>query len=92
MKKSELLQRIVELERRIAALESRPVGPVYVPVPSPSVPKPWENPFIWQIPPVTCDPPYDYKKTWGGSGVLLCGGMKTPACAANPVTYNISVM
>ena len=77
MKKSELLQRIVELERRIAALEARPVGPVYLP--SPSIPN-------WNIPPVTCDPPYDYKTTWGG-GVVLCSRMGVPACAANPVAY-----
>ena len=67
MKKSELLQRIVELERRIAALEARPVGPVYLPSPSPSIPN-------WNIPPVTCAPPYDYKTTWG-SGVILCNAV-----------------
>jgi hypothetical protein len=54
MKKSELLQRIVELEARVKALEARPVGPVYVPAPSPSVPLyPWQVPYP-QMPYVTC--------------------------------------
>ena len=53
MKKSELLQRIVELEARVKALEARPPEPLYVPPKSAPLPYSWENPFTLTIKPVT---------------------------------------